>query len=143
MVQGCCDSWVDVERYRVATIQGLVLSGLGCRLLLLPEHVDFRGFKRRISGFRGSIFNFRVSRGGCRAVSPPAGKRKSNYHGARPVPLIITMIKWIRTSRLSIENSLFTGAPLLTFHVTITSGVSRGGCRVVSSSLLLLYYSQA
>jgi len=26
--------------------------------------------------------------------------------GARPVHLIITMIKWIRTSRLSIKNSL-------------------------------------
>ena len=34
----------------------------------------------------------------------------SNSHGARPVHLIITMIKWIRTSRLSIKNSL-TRAP--------------------------------
>ena len=30
-----------------------------------------------------------------------------NRDGARPVPLIITMIKWIRTSRLSMKNSLF------------------------------------
>jgi len=30
----------------------------------------------------------------------------SNSHGARPVHLIITMIKWFRTSRLSIKNSL-------------------------------------
>jgi len=30
------------------------------------------------------------------------GKRNSNSHGARPVHLIITMIKLIRTSRLSI-----------------------------------------
>ena len=30
------------------------------------------------------------------------GKGNSNSHGARPVHLIITMIKWIRTSRLSI-----------------------------------------
>jgi len=29
----------------------------------------------------------------------------SNSHGARPVHLIITMIKWIRNSRLSIKNS--------------------------------------
>ena len=29
------------------------------------------------------------------------GKGNSNSHGARPVHLIITMIKWIRTSRLS------------------------------------------
>ena len=34
------------------------------------------------------------------------GKGDSNSHGARPVNLTITMIKWIRTSRLSIENSL-------------------------------------
>ena len=30
----------------------------------------------------------------------------SNSHGARPVHLIITMIQWIRTSRLSIKNCL-------------------------------------
>ena len=34
------------------------------------------------------------------------GKGNSNSHGARPVHLIITMIKWIRTSRLSVKNSL-------------------------------------
>ena len=34
------------------------------------------------------------------------GKGNSNSHGAWPVHLIITMIKWIRTSRLSIKNSL-------------------------------------
>ena len=33
------------------------------------------------------------------------GKGGSNSHGARPVHLIVTMIKWIRTSRLSIKNS--------------------------------------
>ena len=30
----------------------------------------------------------------------------SNSHGARPVHLIITMIKWIRTSSFSIKKSL-------------------------------------
>ena len=34
------------------------------------------------------------------------GKENSNSHGARPVHQIISMIKWIRTSRLSIHNSL-------------------------------------
>jgi len=34
------------------------------------------------------------------------GKGNSKSHGARPVHLIITMIKWIRTSRLAIKNSL-------------------------------------
>ena len=33
-------------------------------------------------------------------------KKKSNSHGARPVHLIITVIVWIRTSRLSMKNSL-------------------------------------
>ena len=33
-------------------------------------------------------------------------KENSNSHAARPVHLIITMIKWIRTSRLSLRNSL-------------------------------------
>jgi len=32
------------------------------------------------------------------------GKGNSNSYGARPVHLIITMIKWIRTSRLSIKS---------------------------------------
>ena len=35
------------------------------------------------------------------------GKGNSKSHGARPVHLIITMITWIRTSRLSIKNSLY------------------------------------
>ena len=34
------------------------------------------------------------------------GNGNSNSHGARPVHLIITMIKWTRTSRLLIKNSL-------------------------------------
>jgi len=38
------------------------------------------------------------------------GKNNSNSHGARPVHLVISMIKWIRTSRLSIKNSLSAGA---------------------------------
>ena len=37
------------------------------------------------------------------------GKGNSTSHGARPVHLIITMIKWIRTSRLSIKNFLSAG----------------------------------
>ena len=38
------------------------------------------------------------------------GNGNSDSHGARSVHLIITMIKWIRISRLSIKNSfLFAG----------------------------------
>ena len=40
------------------------------------------------------------------------GQGNSNSHGARPVHLIITMIKWIRTSRLSVKNSLSEGLEL-------------------------------
>ena len=36
------------------------------------------------------------------------GKGNSNSHGARPVHLIIILMKWIRTSRLSKKNSLST-----------------------------------
>jgi len=40
------------------------------------------------------------------------GKVNSNSHDTRPIHLIITMIKWIRTSRLSMKNSLVAGAGL-------------------------------
>ena len=42
------------------------------------------------------------------------GKRNSNSHGARPIHLITTMIKGVRTSRLSIKNSL---SLVQVFHV--------------------------
>ena len=35
----------------------------------------------------------------------------SNAHGARPVHQIISMIKWIRTRKLSIKNSLSHRGP--------------------------------
>ena len=38
--------------------------------------------------------------------NPASWKGNSNYHGARPVHHIISMIKWTQTSRLSINNSL-------------------------------------
>ena len=38
------------------------------------------------------------------------GKGISNSHGARPVHLIITTIKWIQGGRLSIQNSLSEGS---------------------------------
>ena len=48
------------------------------------------------------------------------GKGNLISHGARPVHLIITMIKWIRTGRLSIQNSL-SSAGLGTFWWGATS----------------------
>jgi len=61
------------------------------------------------------------------------GKEDSNSHGARPVHLIITMQKWIRTSRLSIKNSpLMLHTPTQTATYTLSCGVQRGrgGSRV-------------
>ena len=42
----------------------------------------------------------------------PADKARPPSHGARPVHLNMMMIKWIRTSRLSIKNSLCVAADL-------------------------------
>ena len=39
------------------------------------------------------------------------GKGNSNPHGTRPVHQIISLIKWIRTSSLSIKNSLSVDLP--------------------------------
>ena len=36
-------------------------------------------------------------------------KGNANPHGARPVHLVVTMMKWFRTSALLIKNSLATG----------------------------------
>ena len=52
-------------------------------------------------------------------VRPP-GKEYSNSHCARPVHLIITMIKWIRTSRLPTKNSQsFISISELLLHQTL------------------------
>ena len=50
------------------------------------------------------VYFFVRLRGGVDIRLP--GKGNSNSHGARPVHQIISMIKWIRTSRLSINKSL-------------------------------------
>jgi len=55
----------------------------------------------------------------------------SNSRGARPDHLIITVIKWDRTSRLSIKNSLSLGVMGYDFRVTghglCFSGVEKHG----------------
>ena len=56
------------------------------------------------------------------------GKGNSNSHGARPVHLIISMVKWIQTSRLSIKNSL---------SLTVA-----GCCRSIASKLKDLFKRQ-
>jgi len=64
-------------------------------------------------------------------VRPP-GKGDSNSHCARPVHLIITMIKWIRTSRLTMKNSLSLATVLVVIkslieEATAVSGTALGG----------------
>ena len=87
------------------------------------------------------------------------GKGNSNSPGARPVHLIITMIKSIRTSRLSKQNSLCPRAPNLSKpprrepqqSPQILVEAKRGhvhSTRCIPTHqrdelLLLLYYSQA
>jgi len=60
------------------------------------------------------VFRDKIHLGVAVGLGERLGKGNSNSHGARPVHLIITMIKWIRTSRLSIKNSRFVtwGSPL-------------------------------
>ena len=65
-----------------------------------------RGQVRHQARQRHTLNTLKVlSRTQCEDVRLP-GKETSNSHGAGPVHLIITMMKWIRTSRLSIRNSL-------------------------------------
>jgi len=54
-----------------------------------------KGARRRANAWRARKADVRLP-----------GKANSISHGARPVHLIITMIKWIRTSRLSIKNGV-------------------------------------
>jgi len=58
-------------------------------------------------GFRDQTSASTVEAGCARKVDIRLpGQGDSNSHGERPVHQIISMIKWIRTSRLSIKNSL-------------------------------------
>jgi len=58
------------------------------------------------------------------------GKGDSNSHGARPVHLIITMTKWIRTSRLSIKNSLSSISAASKFGPAASTSIYRGTSRI-------------
>ena len=71
------------------------------------------------------------------------GKVNSNSHGARPVHLIITMIKWIRASRLSIKNSLsgerFRGSGVWVFCFRVSGfGVCTWRRRAFPSPIIIL-----
>ena len=75
-------SWGGAVSYDRGTPVLVIRPGRGAK------HVDFR---RRFSPRKVDV---RLP-----------GKGNSNSHGARPVHLIITMIKWIRTSRFSISGA--------------------------------------
>jgi len=64
------------------------------------------------------------------------GEGNSSSHRARPVHLIISVIKWNRTSRLSIKNSL--SLVLLPVHQSVPARF-RGG--LVFKAHRLLYHS--
>ena len=65
-----------------------------------------------------------------------SGKGNSNSHGARPVYLIITMIKWIWSNSLSAKNSLLPAArpPCMQPPPWMNGGVSRGECHPPSQA---------
>ena len=86
--------------------------------------------------------------GGCRGwkvdVRLP-GKGNSTSHGARPVHQIISMIKWIRTSKLSINNSLslagFADRTIFLIEWGWTMGVAEGEWNTgAASDVELLFY---
>ena len=61
------------------------------------------------------------------------GKGNPNSHGARPVYLIITMIKWIRTRWLSIKKSRPRDTP---FQASYHSVCNRGTSLIRNSAIL-------
>jgi len=100
-------------------------------------------------GWRGIKKKYTAQAGGAAGVvdvltreRPVAGSRKvdvrlpgkgnSNSHGARPVHLIITMIKWIRTRRLSIKNYLSAQAGGAAGVVYVPAREREGPKRTVS-----------
>ena len=61
------------------------------------------------------------------------GKGNPKTHGARPVHPIITIIKWIRTSRLSIKNSLSTCAEARKSGLSLPLPSEHGTCKTATA----------
>jgi hypothetical protein len=76
---------------------GFGVESVGCRVIVSRLGVGAPGASRAPAYLGGSVQGRKVD------IKLP-GKGNSDNHGARPVHKIISMIKWIRTSRLSIEN---------------------------------------
>ena len=79
---------------------GFGVRGLGFRVWVLK--LGFREYGLSGTQCRSGVGSCTVSKVDVRLP----GKENSNSHGARPVHLVITTMKWIRTSGLSIKNSL-------------------------------------
>ena len=121
----CCDirfTWCGVELSDTKVSEPQIRARLGtaahfCEVVVLKlrtrhlPHTTHRDFCCDIR------FTWRGLCGWKADVMLP-GKGNSNSHDARPVHLIITMIKWIRTSRLSIKNSLSLCRPIATSAAT-------------------------
>ena len=58
------------------------------------------------------------------------GKDNFNCHGARPVHLIITMMKWVGTGRLSIQNSFFMHVEMCSKTRQAKRDASCEGCEI-------------
>ena len=86
------------KNYLISTLCEIYLCG---RVSSRATPCAIRLFRSPLFLFsRGCVSSFR------KVDARLPGKGDSNSHGARPVHLFITMIKWIRNSRLSIKNSL-------------------------------------
>jgi len=72
-----------------------------------------------------------------RPASGQTEPARAGAHGARPVHLIITMIQWIRTSRLSIKKSLSAGPR------RADAGAATRWCYLRGVSVLWLRYGEA
>ena len=91
-------TWKGLRRLPESQGQNLVLT-----VLYEPHFLD-RGTQRDVDSTAREIDGL------ARMVDVRLpGKGDANFHGARPVHQIITMIKWIRTRRLSMKNSLSDG----------------------------------
>jgi hypothetical protein len=73
-----------------------------------------RGLKFRLNEICSSAIVTETPEGPatCSSVGIRLPGKGSNFHGARPVHQIVLMIKWIRTSRLSMKKSFSVCRPL-------------------------------
>ena len=124
--------------------RGALIQNLNLTVLYLPYSLDSRALSNEVMpvddagalrvgiGFLGLVV-LRSRLGN--QVTPRKvdirlpGKGDSNSHGARPVHQIISMIKWIRTGRLSMKDSLFCTSFAFCFASSTCDDLDRQGCQ--------------